>query len=110
MSGAKQMKKTSPNEQAFPSLSVVIPAFNEELLIERTITALEDAIEGRITDYEIVIVDDGSTDRTAEILDRLGSSRPALKVIRHAHNLFLGSALRTGFSHASKDLILYTDA
>jgi glycosyltransferase involved in cell wall biosynthesis len=104
------MNKTSPNAEPFPSLSVVIPAFNEELLIERTITALKEALEGRIADYEIVVVDDGSTDRTAEILDRLAATHPALKVFRHPHNLFLGSALRTGFSHATKELIFYTDA
>jgi glycosyltransferase involved in cell wall biosynthesis len=93
-----------------PSLSVVIPAYNEEASIELCITTLEIVLRDITDDFEIIVVDDGSQDRTAAILDDLSRSRPHLITIHHEHNRGLGAGLRSGFSRSSKSLTFYSDA
>ena len=92
------------------SLSVVIPVFNEESIIEKSVSALVDTLEEVFLDYEILVVDDGSTDGTADILSKLAASTGTLRVLRNAANRGLGAALRKGFQGAAKDLVLYIDA
>ena len=60
-------------------------------------------------DYEIIVVNDGSTDHTAQLLDEMTTQYDRLRVIHHPKNQGYGGALRTGFSNSSKDLIFYTD-
>jgi glycosyltransferase involved in cell wall biosynthesis len=60
-------------------------------------------------DYEILVINDGSADYTAAVLDELASRYPELRVIHHKRNTGYGGALRSGFSHATKELIFYTD-
>jgi glycosyltransferase involved in cell wall biosynthesis len=60
-------------------------------------------------DYEILVVDDGSRDATASILDELEALVPELRVLRHGENRGYGAALRTGFDAATKELVFYTD-
>jgi glycosyltransferase involved in cell wall biosynthesis len=60
-------------------------------------------------DYEVIVVNDGSSDRTAEVLDELARALPRLRVIHHPRNRGYGGALRSGFEHATKDLVFYTD-
>jgi glycosyltransferase involved in cell wall biosynthesis len=60
-------------------------------------------------DYEVIVVNDGSTDATASLLEQLKRTSPFIKVIQHESNQGYGAALRTGFNHSSKDLIFYTD-
>jgi 4-amino-4-deoxy-L-arabinose transferase-like glycosyltransferase len=91
-----------------PSLSVVIPAYNEEATIQRALAEAETALAALGNVYEILIVDDGSTDRTAELAAEAGG--PRVRVIRHGENLGYGAALRTGFSEAKGDLVGFTDA
>ena len=62
------------------------------------------------SDYEILIVNDASTDRSAEIAEALAGSNPFVKVFHHERNLKLGGALRTGFSNATKELVFYCDS
>src|SRR5580692_9601487 len=61
------------------------------------------------SDFEVLVVDDGSKDRTGVILDRLAMELPFLRVIHHERNLGYGAALISGFQNAKKDLIFYTD-
>lgn len=92
------------------SLTVVIPIFNEEAIIERSLTTLSDVLKTICLDYEILVVDDGSTDGTPEILRRLASSIEGLKILRNSRNEGLGGALCHGFKNASKEVIFYIDA
>jgi len=105
---------TTPDERAArapvapdgdPLLSIVIPVYNEQdtlaAAIERVLT-----IDVR---KELVIVDDGSSDRSREILEALGRDH-GVHVVLHADNYGKGAALRTGFAHATGDLVLVQDA
>src|ERR1700751_5252495 len=78
-----------------PSISVVYPVFNEEENIERAVDFAEAVLTDLTSDYEILIVDDASTDRSAEIAEALARSRPCVKVFHHERNLKLGGALRS---------------
>jgi glycosyltransferase involved in cell wall biosynthesis len=92
-----------------PSLSVFFPAYNDSgTIASLVITALQTA--SKLTpNYEIIVVNDGSSDSTAQILDELARIYPQLKVVTHEVNRGYGGALRTGFATATKDVIFYTD-
>ncbi len=92
------------------SLSVVIPCFNESAVIPRFESELFPALEDLGLNYEVVAVDDGSTDQTRGALEELSKTRSYLKVISHERNRGLGAALRTGFKAATKDWIATLDA
>jgi len=102
------MTKPDPfhlNEQPL-SLTVIIPCYNELTTIEPVL----DRVESVGLADEIIIVDDGSTDGTRDILNRLESERPHIKIVYHSQNKGKGAALVTGFGHASSDVILIQDA
>jgi glycosyltransferase involved in cell wall biosynthesis len=99
---------------AFSKLSIFYPMWNEEDYAERALAFGKRACEelvasGDITDYELIIVDDASTDATGEIADRLAEVDPRIVVVHHPRNRKLGGAIKTGFATATGDLILYTD-
>lgn len=92
------------------SLSFVFPVYNEIETIEKTI-ALAYRVGHKITkDFEIIVVDDASTDGSGELADQLTRRYPELRVIHHAANRKLGTTLRTSFSAAKKEWILYIDS
>ncbi len=91
------------------SLTLFFPCYNEEANLKRVI---EDAIGilPKVTDeFEILIIDDGSQDKTGEIADYLSSKRSEIKVVHHKNNMGYGAALRSGFKHSTKDLVFFTD-
>jgi hypothetical protein len=92
------------------ALSVVIPAYNEENgiadIVERVLSVKEPLAEAGVSEMELIVVDDGSRDRTAEIVERC----PDVRLIRHATNKGYGAALKTGFSNAKGDLLAFLDA
>ena len=90
-------------------LSVVIPVYNEEKYITTTIQRVLDA-KLEEESIEIVVVDDGSKDRTIEILRDLATELPEIKVYQQPVNMGKGAALRRGFQEASGDIILIQDA
>lgn len=95
--------------------SFVFPAWNEEEMIAQTVLAATEAgvalVErGAVLDYEIVLVDDGSTDRTPGIIDELAAADHHVKAIHHDVNRGLGGTVRTGLEHSTGDVVLYTDA
>ncbi len=91
------------------SLSVFFPAYNDSgTIASLVIRALQTA--GRLTpNHEVIVVNDGSTDSTEQILHALTLVYPSLRVITHSVNRGYGGALRSGFAAASKDIIFYTD-
>ena len=93
-----------------PSVSLVIPMFNEESNIEHTITYAIEALQAHCDDWEIIIVDDASTDASPEIVGRVARDHPRVRLIRHEFNQKLGASLKSGFAAASRDLVLYMDA
>ena len=93
-----------------PSLTVVVPMFNEEDYVLRTVAAARRVLERIGCPHEIVLVDDASTDRTAELADGLAREDPRIKVVHNPRNRGLGGTLRAGYAVASGELILYTDA
>ncbi len=99
----------------FDKLSIFYPMWNEEEYVDRALTAGRRACNalltaGDIADYELIIVNDASTDRTAEIADQAAAADSHVRVVHHAKNRKLGGAIKTGFATATGDLILYTDA
>ena len=91
------------------SVSLVVPMFNEEKSVSRLLDVAIPALEEHTDDWEIVLVDDGSTDSTLSLAQTRAEAEPRLRVIAHASNRGLGGALRTGFAAARRDWILYSD-
>ena len=84
--------------------------YNEEPYVERSVAAARAALEQMGGDWEIVIVDDASTDATGALADRLAAADPRVRVLHNPVNRRLGGTLRAGFAAATRDLVLYTDA
>jgi glycosyltransferase involved in cell wall biosynthesis len=92
-----------------PGLSVFFPAYNDSGTIASLVIASLKAAERLTSDFEVIVVNDGSADATAEIADELARTYPQVRVVHHERNRGYGGALRSGFSAATKDLIFYTD-
>ena len=93
-----------------PPLSLVIPAYNEEAGITLAIVEADEVLARHFPDYEIVIVDDGSTDATAGAIAAAIRKRPRVRLIAHRRNRGYGAALRTGFEAARFGHVAFTDA
>ena len=91
------------------SISVFFPAFNDEKTIARMVTDALALLPALADDYEVIIINDGSADRTAAALDELARTQPHVRAVHHPRNRGYGAALRTGFASATKELIFYTD-
>jgi len=97
------------NQGPATGLSVFFPAYNDSgTIASLVITALRTA--RKLTpDYEVIVVNDGSGDNTAEILDELARTYPEVRIVHHEKNRGYGGALRTGFATATRELVFYTD-
>jgi glycosyltransferase involved in cell wall biosynthesis len=93
-----------------PTVSLVIPMYNEELNIGHAIDVAVEALEKYASDYEIVIVDDASTDSSPDLVAQAAHANPRIRMIRHQRNRKLGGSLKTGFTAARMELVLYMDA
>ncbi len=90
-------------------ISVFFPAFNDEGSIGSLVEDALAVLPALADDYEVIVVNDGSSDRTAEVLDEIARREPRLRVVHHGVNRGYGAALRTGFASATKELVFYTD-
>jgi dolichyl-phosphate beta-glucosyltransferase len=93
-----------------PEISVVIPAYNEERRLEPTLRETVDYFRARRRTVEVIVVDDGSRDRTAALTLQLAERTPELRLIRLAANRGKGHAVRTGIVNSTGALVLFADA
>jgi len=91
------------------SLTVFFPCYNEEANVENTTRAALKTCRRISSDFEIIIVNDGSRDRTGEIADRLAAEIPEVRAVHNNPNLGYGGALQAGYRAATKDWVFYTD-
>jgi glycosyltransferase involved in cell wall biosynthesis len=98
-----------PGGGKLASITAFFPAYNDGGTIPSMVLGARIALRRLTDDYEVVVVNDGSSDHTASVLEELAGCCPELRVIHHPRNLGYGAALRTGFSAAAKEWIFYTD-
>ena len=91
------------------SLSIFFPCYNDEGTIATMVVKAFDVLRKITDDYEVIVVDDCSQDNSLRVLEELKRYYRELKIIRHPKNLGYGSALRSGFAHATKEYVFYTD-
>lgn len=94
---------------ARPSLSLFLPAWNEEDYVERAVTRAITVLERLSDDFEVLVINDASTDRTREIAEAISKKDPRVRCISHEVNQKLGGAMKTGFSSSTKDIVIYSD-
>lgn len=92
------------------SLSVVLPAYNESHRLPETLELVRAYLDRKFPVYEVIVVDDGSTDGTAAMAERYAASWPPLKVLRQPQNMGKGAAVKRGCLAAAMDLVLFMDA
>ena len=92
------------------SLSVILPAYNEAQVIASSVTTVRKVLSAWAIDYEIIVVNDGSTDQTAAIIAALATRDASIRLVSHAVNQGYGAALVSGFAAATKELTFFMDA
>lgn len=91
-------------------LSVVLPAYNEAAVIEKTVTRVAQALAQWTADFEIIVINDGSQDGTRAIVERISAADGRVRLINHTVNRGYGAALVTGFRSVTKDLVFFMDS
>ena len=92
--------------QSKPKVSFVVPALDEDQSIEQTVSQIRTACEGRTSEYEIILINDGSTDRTGQLMDEMAGQDPRIRVVHNAKNLGLGNTYRKGVEVARLDYVM----
>jgi len=95
---------------ATPELSIVIPAYNEEQRLPDTLRRVRAYLEARQVDAEVIVVDDGSRDRTAAVVETFRNEFPALRLLANGRNRGKGYSVRHGMLEAHGRMVLFTDA
>src|SRR5919202_3448562 len=101
----------APSQRTSLSISAVLPAYNEQAIIARTVRHVADVLRSLATDFEVIVTNDGSRDNTGAVLAEMRANEPEvhLRVVTHERNCGYGAALASGFDAARKDLIFLTD-
>jgi glycosyltransferase involved in cell wall biosynthesis len=92
-----------------PSITAFFPACNDAGTIGSLVVAVSETLEQLTDDYEVIVVENGSTDYTVQVLESLAEHYPRLRIFTYREALGYGGALRVGFANAAKELIFYTD-
>ena len=100
----------TPSSTSFPALSIIIPAYNEARRLPRYLQHIVAVLTPRCSSYEIIVVDDGSHDRTAQAVEQLAQQHPQLRLIQLRRNRGKGAAVRRGMQAARGTVQLFTDA
>ena len=108
-SGARAARHTLLEQPSEPCFSVIVPCFNEEKSILQTIAGLREHLRG-VEPYELIVVNDGSTDDTGRLLERASENDPGLCVLTHPSNRGYGASIKTGILNASGKYVVITDA
>jgi glycosyltransferase involved in cell wall biosynthesis len=98
-----------PVNPAVEAITAFFPCYNDEATIGRVVETVAATLESLGVDGEIIVVNDGSSDGSAGVLDRLSRIEPRLRVVTHESNRGYGGALQSGFAAATKQWIFYTD-
>jgi glycosyltransferase involved in cell wall biosynthesis len=93
-----------------PKYSIVIPAYNESVRIPATLELVVDCIRARKWDAEVIVVNDGSTDATAEVVRTFAQSAPEVRLLENPGNRGKGYSVRAGMLHAQGNVVLFTDS
>jgi len=93
-----------------PHLSVVVPSYNEEQRLPRTLARLHEYYEAQNYPYDVIVVSDGSKDNTGQVVNNFAKDHPKVRLIEYSPNRGKGYAVRTGIMAAQGDLILFCDA
>jgi glycosyltransferase involved in cell wall biosynthesis len=99
----------TPDARRLSSVTAFFPCYNDAPTIAGLVHTIEDAMRQVTDDYEIVVVNDASTDGSADVLSALQGEVACLRVVQHETNRGYGGALRSGFAAATKDYVFYTD-
>ena len=91
------------------SISVFLPCYNEQDNITSVVEQALTVLEKLNADFEVIIVNDGSSDRTGQIAEEIAGQKDRVKVVHHGTNLGYGAALQSGFKAATKEFVFYTD-
>ncbi|MBM4417542.1 MAG: glycosyltransferase family 2 protein [Chloroflexi bacterium] len=91
-------------------MAVALPAYNEQESLPRTVPRFVRALRNVTDDFEVVIVNDGSSDRTAEVVNDLSREYPEVRLVQHPVNLGYGAAVWTGITSGQKEFVFFTDA
>ncbi len=92
-----------------PSISLFLPAWNEEDYVERAVSRAIAVLERLTDDFEVLVINDASTDRTKELAEAIAARDPRVRCITHEVNQKLGGAMKTGFASSTKDVVVYSD-
>lgn len=90
-----------------PSLTVIISALNEEGNLQSAVRDVEEALGNQVSSYEMIIINDGSCDRTGAVADRLAARSSSIRVIHHKQNQGLGASILEGYREASKEYVMW---
>jgi dolichol-phosphate mannosyltransferase len=105
---ARQDSRTMQGDAALihRSISIVIPALNEEAVLEMVARDIEKQVAASFADHEIILIDDGSTDKTGDIMERLAAEFPRIRAIRNPQNIGLGSSYQRGLAEARYNYLM----
>ncbi len=92
------------------SLSLLLPAYNEEENLTRNLPVMIDAMDSYVRDLEVIVIDDGSTDKTADVVRDFAARDPRIRLVRHEKNLGPGSGIITAAPLATRDFVIFLPA
>tara|TARA_Y100001968_G_scaffold101893_1_gene91858 strand:+ start:3179 stop:3892 length:714 start_codon:yes stop_codon:yes gene_type:complete len=98
------------SDRAEPTLSVVVPCYNEESCLKPTLDELVGVLSGSRFSWQVIVVDDGSQDRSTEVAAAFGNQDPRVSLVKHRHNMGSGQAIWTGIQHAVGRYVIYVPA